>query len=402
MSGLAGGEGSDLNARLEVANEVGDPLADRLVTAFGELPGGEGWRLLDRALSGEAGGRAADNGRGSTAATTVPPELAEMVAPALEPPSWVDLDRVERGAVAYWRAGAVNLSLALTCGSLAFGYQSARLTRPLAATGRLDRMAPRRLQETSDWLTRTTRPGALQPGGEGASATIRLRIVHALVRRHLSESSKWDSESWGVPISGRDVMLTGIGGFLVAPVRALGDLGLRYSREELDAMTHQWRWISYLMGAPEDLLPDTFSEAGVIVDTALADDCEPTDDSKALMHALLNYGSQLPLEDRLPGVAREPLRLLKSQVLGAFTRRWMEGETADFLGVPNSPLKHVVPLVRLPTLARELARHSRLLGSDRRIAAFEVGLVDRVAAARQQRVRTITPAEAASQPVLSS
>lgn len=392
MSGLAGRD--PLAARLEAANSVGDPLADRLVEEFRRLPGGVGWGLLDEAVAGEL----TAEGAGDRAAAIA--LLDELVAPAFDPPAWVDLDRVDAGAVAYWRAGAVNLSLALTCGSLAFGYQSPRLSRPLMATGRLNRMAPRRLQETSDWLTTATRPGALRPGGEGVAATVRLRVVHALVRKHLADSPRWQEE-WGVPISSRDVLLTGIGGFLVAPVRALGDLGLRYSRDELDAMTHQWAWIASLMGAPEDLLPRSFKEARETMDTALSAESEPIEESRELMHALLNYGSQLPLEDRLPSVAREPLRLVKSQVLGAFTRRWMGEDTADFLGVPNTPLKHVVPLVRLPTIAREVARSTRLFGSDARIAAFEMALVDRVAAARKQRVRTISPAEAARRPVVS-
>lgn len=394
MAGFNGRGRAWLESRLAAANKVGDPLGDRLVEEFSRLPGSLGWRLLGQALKGDLD---PDEAKRHPEAVKV---LSELVAPAHQPPGWVDLDRVDAGAVAYWRAGAVNLSLALTCGSLAFGYQSPRLSLPLTATGRLNRMAPRRLQETSDWLTTTTRPGALRPGGQGVTATIRLRVVHALVRRHLRDSPDWPAE-WGVPISSRDVLMTGIGGFLAAPIRALGDLGLRYSREELDAMTHQWAWIAYLMGAPEDLLPSTFSEAREEMEVGLASEAEPIEESRELMHALLNYGSQLPLEDRLPSLAQAPLRLVKSQILGAFTRRWMDQETADFLGVPDSPLKHVVPLVRLPTLARELARSARLLGPDERIAAFEMALVDRVAAARKRRVRTLTPEEVAVQPVVS-
>ncbi len=181
---------------------VGDPMADRLVLAFDDRPGGEGLRLLDEAL------------RDGVAPAAAPPELAEMLAPVFEPPSGVDMRMVEAGALAYWRTGGVNLGLALTCGSLAFGYQSARLSRPLAATGRLTRMAPRRLQETSAWLAIATRPGALQPGGAGIRATVRLRVVHALVRRHLAADPSWDEATWGVPISATDSALTAMGGFL--------------------------------------------------------------------------------------------------------------------------------------------------------------------------------------------
>jgi hypothetical protein len=108
---------ADLEARLEAANQVADPLADRLVEAFKSLPGGKGWRLLDRALAGEQLDASGEEGVDEALVA----DLTEIVAPVLAPPDWVDLERVERGAVAYWRAGAINLSLALTCGSLAFG-----------------------------------------------------------------------------------------------------------------------------------------------------------------------------------------------------------------------------------------------------------------------------------------
>ena len=376
--------------RLAAGAFVGDLVADPLLAAFKAMPGGEGWRMLDRALL-----------HGPAAVPDAPPQLAELVAPTFEPPAWVDLDLVDAGALAFWRSGGINLGLALMCGSLAYGYQSARLTRPLAATGRLAQMAPKRLRETGRWVSAATKPGALRPGAEGLRATVRLRMVHALVRAHLLDSPQWDLAAWGVPIGASDTLVTAIGGFLVVPLRALEDLGVRLSPAELEAMTHQWTWIGALMGTPEELLPRSYAEARATLDAALALDEGPNEDSPKLMHALLHYGAELPFERRLPRLARRPGRAAKARVLGAFVRRWMDAEMADRLGVPNTNLTRLTPMLRPLALAREVARASHLLGSDERIASLELAFVERIAAMRTERDETIEPREAERQPVLS-
>ncbi len=369
----------------------GDPIADRLVTSFKSLPGGEGWRMLDEALE-----------HGPERVEGAPPELAELLEPSLRPPNWVDLDLVDAGANAYWRSGGFNLGLALTCGSLAYGYQSARLTRPLAATGRLEKMAPRRLQETSRWVAVATRPGSLRPGAEGTRATVRLRMVHALIRAHLLDTNEWDIGEWGVPISASDSLVTAIGGFMSMPIKALKDLGVRFSPAELEAMTHQWAWIGSLMGTPDELIPRSYAEACTTMDAALALNDGPNEDSPKLMQALLYYGTEFPLESRLPRLAKRPARAMKARFIGSFARRWMDDEMADRLGVPNTPLTRLTPLLRPLTLTRELARASHLLGSDERIARMELAFLEWVSTARGGSAETIDPHSAEREPVLSA
>jgi hypothetical protein len=381
---------SDLVERIARGTFEGDPIADRLVASFARMPGGAGWEMLEEALDPD---REPDG---------APPELGELVAPTLSPPDWVDLDLVDAGALAYWRSSRLNFALALICGSLAYGYQGARLARPLAATGRLEKMAPRRLQETLRWVALATKPGALRPGAEGLHATVRLRMVHALVRTHLAAKSNWDLPEWGVPISASDSLVTALGGFMTVPVRALEDLGVRFSPAELEAMTHQWSWIASLMGVPDYLIPRSYREAQTTMETALALDEGPTEDSPKLMHALLHYGVELPFEQRLPRVARSPMRAVKARYLGGFARRWMGDEMADRLRVPRTPLfTRLAPTLRPMTVAREVARASHLLGSDERIARKEVAGVERVSAARFGSVETISPQQAAKELALA-
>jgi hypothetical protein len=358
--------------RLQAARHEGDPAADAVVASFADLPGGEGWRLLEAAL---------DATKGSDPNVV----LQALIAPLREPPAWLDLDLADAGAVAYWRVGAPMLFLTLTYGSLAFGYQSADLVRPLAATGRLERMAPRRIAETSRWVAAVTAPGGMHPGAEGWRSSIRVRLVHALVRRHLRESGQWDPE-WGVPISAAGGFATAIGGFFVVPVRAMRDLGVRFSPSEREAIAHLWRWIGYVMGVPEELLPVSARQAEEWVDTALPHGGTPTEDSPKLMRALLYHGLNLG-----------PASPVAAQLVGALSRRWMGQEMADELEVPGGRLSRLVPLVRPVTRARDVVRATGLLGSDRRVAELELALVRRTLALRRAPRAPLDPSTAESE-----
>lgn len=58
------------------------------------------------------------------------------------------------------RTGVVGLGLALPGLALTGGYLSSRADKPLVGTGNLQAMAPRRLNETAQWLIDVTSPAA--------------------------------------------------------------------------------------------------------------------------------------------------------------------------------------------------------------------------------------------------
>ncbi len=374
-----------LLTRLLDGRTVGDPAADAVVRAFRDLPGGAGWALLDAALAGQG-------------TPDVPREVHDLLAPVLAPPAWLDPDLVDAGALAFWKGGAQPISLALAAGSLAFGYQSSFLVRPLAATGRLEQMASRRMGETARWVLAVTTPGGMRPGGEGLASSVHVRMVHALVRDHLLRKDAWDSEAWGVPISATDALVTAIGGFHVVPLRAMRDLGVRHSRAELEALTHLWRWVAYVMGVPEELLPESYAEACQVVDAALTLDPGPDEDSPKLMHALLRHG--VPLDRFLPGPTHLPAEYLVSQVLAMYTRRWMGDDMADRLEVPSSPLRHLLPALRPLMLARDTLKWTGLLGSEEQLVAREIAGVRRTLRVGGAARTALDPRGVAQEPVL--
>ena len=337
-----------------------DTAADELVTAFGELPGGEGWRMLDVALR-----------EGLDAVPDAPLALDRVVADAIAPPDWVDFDLVDRGAVAWWRTGGLLQLLALTAGSLAYGYGTS-FARPLVQTGRLTSRAPRRLAETGAWVGLATKPGALRPGQVGVRETVHIRMVHALVRAQIHRKGEWDTANWGEPSSVGDTLATGIIGFFTYPINGLRDLGVEYSDDELEAMTHLWSWITYLMGVPEHYLPKSYAEAVQIFEAGAALDRVKVEGADELLDALFFHS--IRFEKLLPGPLVGPVRGTVGHTVAAFARRWMGDERADELEIPDTPLAALVPLLRTAVTAREKARGLGLMPSDERVVALEFAL----------------------------
>ena len=333
-----------------------DTAADALASVFRDLPGGSGWRMLDQVLRD-----------GVDAVPDAPAELLELVADALVPPDWVDFDMIDRGAIAWWRTGGLLQLIALTAGSLAYGYGTS-FARPLIQTGRLTTRAPRRLAETAAWVGLATKPGALRPGQTGLRETVHIRMVHAMVRDHIRRSGTWDTANWGEPISNGDALATGIIGFFTYTIDGLRDLGVDYSQDELEAMTHLWSWISYLMGVPEDLLPKDYAEAQEFGRVGEQLDKSKIEGADELLNALFFHS--LPY-DKLPGPLASPARSAVGNFISAFARRWMGEERAQMLDIPESPAAFVIPTMRVAVKVRERMRNAGLMPSDERMVAME-------------------------------
>lgn len=364
-----------------------DAAADALVERFAALPGGAGWRMLDIALRD-----------GIDAVADAPPELEALLAAALTPPEWVDLDLVDRGAVAWWRAGGQLQLLALTAGSLAYGY-STSFARPLLLTGRLRQRAGRRLGETANWVLLATRPGALRPGADGLRETVRIRLVHALVRRHLRRSGRWDTANWGEPISVGDTLATGIIGFCTYPISGLQRLGMDYAPEELEAMLHLWAWISHLQGVPREYLPTSWDEAVALWKAAERVEDVEIEGADELVHALLFHG--LGLDTVLPRPLAGPVSRAAGYGMAAVARDWMGDERADALRVPRSRLAALIPALRAMVRLRERARRTGLTPSDARLVRLELLAADHIMALMRSRP-PMTPDAAAERPALAT
>ncbi|MFT4199841.1 oxygenase MpaB family protein [Gordonia sp. (in: high G+C Gram-positive bacteria)] len=345
---------------------VGDPQADPVIAELFSGKAEHKWNDIVTALD---------------APTMVDPALLKK-APAFRaflehastPPSWFDPALAKAGADAWWRFGSLQSSTLYQ--SLIYGYQARGFTHPLAATGRLTEGTWDRLLATGRWVTLATAPGLMDIGAGGWVETLRIRLVHAMVRYHLRAQDDWDDESWGVPINQTYSQLTITAGFLILPLTVAKDFGIRYSSAELEAITHLWRWIGWVMGVQDHLLPISYEDAVRTWQISKEFALQPNDESKVLVRALLDDGFKPdlglpgPLNDAVHAVTRPFLR----PVFAAVSTRWVEPEVASAMGLRPNPLHHLVDLARPVVRSRELARSLGLLGSERKVARRELRL----------------------------
>ncbi len=184
------------------------------------------------------------------------PESAKKLFAELETvPDWVDKNLINRGAEFCAFSGADAL-IALRDYSLMTGYDYAYLSKPLAATGALKKGAVKRLGETLDFWVNVTRPNALDVHAKGYEYAIKTRMIHCYARHSITKHvPDWDAATWGTPINLWDMMATNVG-FSLMFMDGLRKLGIQISDQDLRCVLHLWKYVSYLLGIPVDLLSD--------------------------------------------------------------------------------------------------------------------------------------------------
>ncbi len=298
-----------------------DPLADNTVTALAALPAGRGAKFLKTALD-----------EGIEAVPDAPEALKALFAQVDRVPFWVNWERIDRGGFAFRRA-AVPVLLMLALYSLPTMYSSPAGSKPLVATKQLVDRAGQRLGETSAFVRLTCSPGGLKRFGDGFKINLKVRLMHAQVRRLLLRSGRWD-EAWAMPINQAHMAGTLIA-ISAGVILKLQEIGFEFSPDEIDDMLHLWRYSGYLSGVEEELICSTLSDAQQLSEIILAIEGAPDEDSKALVQALREMRSPLPESVDFP-LTQEALRSLTRSLLGE--------EVANSLDIPKTDFPPVIPI----------------------------------------------------------
>lgn len=318
----------------------GDALADAWIAHARGLEAGVARRLVDRAIR-----------EGIDAVEDAPEPLRALFAQVEQVPVWLDRGMLALAHQTY-RRGAMLGELVLTQVSLMGGYRHEGPVRPLVMTGRLDRGAERRTAETAQFIHDVTALGALERGGAGYEAAVRVRLLHARVRRHLSAHRDWDHAAWGLPICQTDMVGTNLL-FSAAYLWSMKVLGMRYSAREARSVIHLWRYVGLLMGVRPELLPADEQEAarlswliGVIQSPA------PPEVSRVLGEAL--HG--VPMARAREGVLGVTAARAEQHLRAGVSRFFFGHEACDALGLPRTPMTYA-PLAMIPVVrALEVAR----------------------------------------------
>jgi hypothetical protein len=319
---------------------VGDPLADALIAHWLAQPGGfgAGRKQLDLALE-----------QGLQAVTDAPAPLRALFEQLERVPLWLDPARVELGRRSGARVGLAG-SYVLGCMALMGGYRFSATTKPLVFTGALERKTSRRLDETAKYVCDVYAPGGMDRFGPGFASTVRVRMMHALVRHAAGTSERWRSEEWGLPINQADMLGTNLL-FSVVYLTGLRAMGMRFTRGEADAVVHLWRYIGYLMGVDESLLPATELEGRRIGYAMFKSQPGADDDSRRLAKAL----ADAPFAHARSEFHKRLIGLDVRYRLG-LSRALLGNAIADELALPNDAWKYAIALTTPPRFALETLR----------------------------------------------
>lgn len=235
--------------RMRAYTMLGDTVAD----AYAALMPKYGFRKTVGMLT-EACDRGVEN------VADAPPELVAFIRAMEATPAWVDMKLVEEGA-RQSREDAANYSPFVIRGAFIATFMNKYSALPMALTGTLtNETAGRRVKDTASFFITSVLPGALERHGPGFKSAAMVRLMHSMVRFNaLKRSNMWDVKTFGIPIPQVDQMPAGLIGTFLLAFKIVGKGRFEYTAEER-ARVELARYRCFLLGLPEELLPETPKE----------------------------------------------------------------------------------------------------------------------------------------------
>jgi hypothetical protein len=256
----------------------------------------------------------------------IPTELPDNIEAWLRThqslPGWVDLERLNRASRFYTDHG-IPITLLLATSGLVSCYAAKKGAKVLTFTYRLEQTPYHRIAETGQYILLALAPDGLSPRGRGLMATLKIRLIHAAVRRLIQQSGKWDEAEMGVPINQEDLLGTLIV-FSYGTLWGLEQLGVSMSDEEKEDYLYAWQIIGELMGIDPKAIPTSIAEAKECGETIARRQHGASPEGVQLTKALLEMHSDLVPGELLDGV------------IPALIRRTVGDEMADYLEIPKS------------------------------------------------------------------
>ncbi|KAJ4320058.1 hypothetical protein N0V84_006043 [Fusarium piperis] len=225
--------------------------------------------------------------------------LGQLWEEASTVPEWVDWEQIERGQRVVYQYSA-QILLGLLYKSLLGGMGAYRVVETLSRTGGFGvRVTRRRLLETLQHFMEVVEDiDAVKPGGKGYVSSVRVRLLHAAVRRRLMQLEHerpgyFDMDKWGVPINDLHSIGT-ISVYSVAIIyMALPRQGIHLTDQQITDYLALWRWVGYLLGTPVDWMA-TPAQAKVMMESVMTSEMAPSANSRILANNILTAEARIP------------------------------------------------------------------------------------------------------------
>lgn len=224
---------------------------------------------------------------------SLPQEYLNLKNKLAEVPDWVDFNLIEEASKLSERSGLDGL-MVLRNFALLGGYQFANLTKPLVATGSLEKGSVHRLYNTLGFWVDVSRTDA-DSQQKRVNACLRTRLVHSASRIMIYKNQpNWDKERYGIPINFADMIATNIA-FTVYYLYGLEQLNFSFSEKEEAGIFHLWKYVTYVLGVPENLIPNNRQEAIKYFYFWTKFQGEPDEDARKLSDSLLNENTPISI-----------------------------------------------------------------------------------------------------------
>ena len=263
-----------LAARYVEHTAIGDPAADAAVDALAGLDPQDTHRFIQAGMEQD-----------TRVLAGAPQPLTDFFERLEIPPAWFDPATLRAGHRAFHEHSALFL-LAFLGDVLVRGFAT-QISRSFLLTGRVMDNGVRRLRQNILHLVEIMMPGSLDRQGDGWKLSVRIRIVHARIRRLLSRFDEWDSPAWGVPISAAHVAWASTG-FSVQLLDAASRLGARLNDEERASFMRTWRYTARLIGVPDAILFRDEDDARALYRIGRVCEPPPGTESIIMANALIN------------------------------------------------------------------------------------------------------------------
>ncbi len=339
---------------------IGDPVADEVAEALAGLGGGELSRLFQAGMDGPE----------DTDLRDAPAALRDFFADANAQPDWVDHSAFIPGYRLFYRNSKLVLG-AMVGGTLVEGF-STNIAKSFFITGKLRDQGVRRLRQNNRHMVEIFIPGGLERYGDGWKLSVRIRLVHAMVRRLLNSSDDWDHEAWGTPLSSAHVGYA-ITAFSARLLKHLETLGAQFDDEERASFMQVWRYSGHLMGIPDTILFQDEASALRVFETGNVCEPPPSLESVSLAHALINSA---PL---IAGIDDPVARRKLAGYVFRVSRALIGPDMADQLRYPKYPTLGVLWWFRMQNRYDNFMNRlfkSRVRNNNKLTALLDVSMFD--------------------------
>ena len=306
---------------------VGDPDADPVIDLLFSMRGNERNRLVQGCME-----------RDEQIMRDAPELVRNFFEKLDDVPEWFD-PSLARAGIRGFHANLDLLLQAFVAGVLVEGFTS-YISKSFVITGRLREQGVRRLKQNNRHVMEIFLPGGMERYADGWKLSVRIRLIHAQIRRLLQHSDDWDVDAWGMPLSAAHIGLAAAD-FSARMLMHAEKMGAAFSQDERDGFMQIWRYSAHLMGVPEALQWNSEKDALKLYDIGIM--CEPPIDFESIIVANSLVNAVPAVVDITDSDEREKL----VKLVYTISRALIGDDLADQLKFPDARTWGVLPLLRM-------------------------------------------------------